>query len=124
MVKQFLLRWLVNFLGLWVAANLVGGITYGDKVRYLVVAALVFSIVNALIRPLVIILSLPAIVLTLGLFTLVVNTLMLYLTALFYHRFHVDSIWSGLFAVIIIWLVNYLLNDLTKPNTPVYEKSV
>lgn len=115
MVKQFLLRWLVNFLGLWVAANLVSGITYGDKVRYLILAALVFSIVNALIRPLVIILSLPAIVLTLGLFTLVVNTLMLYLTAFFYHRFHVDSFWSALFAVVIIWLVNYLLNDLTKP---------
>lgn len=116
MVKNFLLRWLVNFLGLWVAVNLVTGITYGDKVRYLVAAALIFSIVNALIRPLVIILALPAIVLTLGLFTLVVNTLMLYLVALLYHRFHVNSFWSGLAAVIIIWLVNYLLNDLTKPH--------
>jgi len=116
MIKQFLLRWLVNFLGLWMAANLVTGITYGDKVRYLILAALIFSIVNALIRPLVIILALPAIVLTLGLFTLVVNTLMLYLVTVFYHRFHVNSFWAGLVAVIIIWLVNYLLNDLTKPN--------
>lgn len=115
MIKNFLLRWLVNFLGLWVAANLVTGISYGDKARYLIVAALIFSIVNALIRPLVIILALPAIVLTLGLFTLVVNTLMLYLVSIFYHRFHVNSFWSGLVAVIIIWLVNYLLNDLTKP---------
>lgn len=118
MIKQFLLRWLVNFLGLWMASNLVSGITYGDKVRYLILAALIFSVVNALIRPLVIILALPAIVLTLGLFTLVVNTLMLYLVTVFYHRFHVNSFWSGLVAVIIIWLVNYLLNDLTKPVQP------
>jgi putative membrane protein len=115
MVKQFLLRWLVNFLGLWMAANLVSGISYGDKVRYLVLAALIFSIVNALIRPLVIILALPAIVLTLGLFTLVVNTLMLYLVTLLYPRFHVGSFWAALLAVIIIWLVNYFLNDLTHP---------
>lgn len=120
MIKQFTLRWLVNFMGLWVAANLVTGITYGDKVRYLILASLIFSIVNALIRPLVIILALPAIVLTLGLFTLVVNTLMLYLVTVFYHTFHVNSFWSGLFAVVIIWLVNYLLNDLTKPK---HEKS-
>lgn len=112
MWKQFGLRWLVNFLGLWIAANLVSGITYGDKARYLVVASLIFSIVNALIRPLVIILALPAIVLTLGLFTLVVNTLMLYLTTLLYSRFQIESFWSALVAVIIIWLVNYLLTDL------------
>lgn len=122
MIKNFLLRWLVNFLGLWVAANLITGISYGDKARYLILAALIFSIVNALIRPLVIILALPAIVLTLGLFTLVVNTLMLYIVSLLYHRFQVDSFWSGFVAVIIIWLVNYLLNDLTKPNH--HEKPV
>ncbi|HSX14639.1 MAG TPA: phage holin family protein [Candidatus Saccharimonadales bacterium] len=124
MLKQFLLRWLVNFLGLWIAANLVTGITYGDKVRYLVFAALIFSIVNALIRPLVIILALPAIVLTLGLFTLVVNTLMLYLVTVFYHPFHVNSFWAGLLAVIVIWLVNYLLNDLRQPNLEKHEKPV
>ena len=113
MLKQFLWRWLANFLGLWIAASLVN-ISYGDKLRYLVVAALVFSIVNALIRPLVVLLSLPAIVLTLGLFTLVVNTLMLYLVTIFYHRFHVNSLWSALVAVIIVWLVNYLLMDVGK----------
>ncbi len=114
MLKQFLLRWLANFVGLLIASNLVSGISYGDKVRYLVLAALIFSIVNALIRPLVIILSLPAIVLTLGLFTLVVNTLMLYLVTIFYHRFHIDSFWAGLLAVMIVWMANYLLNDLYK----------
>ncbi len=112
MFKQFLLRWLVNFLGLWTAATLFTGISYGEHLRVLVWAALIFSVVNALIRPVIIILALPAIVLTLGLFTLVVNALMLYLVTFFYHRFHISSFWTALGAVAIVWLVNYLLNDL------------
>ena len=110
-MKRFLLRWLVNFLGLWVAANLVSGIDYGPRVRVLVWAALIFSIVNAFIRPLVIVLSLPAIVLTFGLFTFVINGLMLYLVALIYPKFQVASFGVALIAVIIVWLVNWLLSD-------------
>jgi putative membrane protein len=121
MIRSFMLRWLVNFLGLWAAVSLLGGITYHNKVGVLVVAALIFSIVNAFIRPLIILLSLPAIVLSLGLFTLVINTLMLYLVQFFYPKFHIASFWSGLVAVIIIWVVNYLLNDLLEPRR---EKSL
>lgn len=112
MIKQFLLRWLVNFLGLWTAATLFTGISYQEHLRVLVWAALIFSIVNIMIRPLVVLLTLPAIVLTLGLFTLVVNAFMLYLVTLFYHRFQIASFWTALGAVVIIWLINYLLTDL------------
>jgi putative membrane protein len=115
MIRRFILRWLVNFLGLWTAVSLLQGITYQNKVGVLIIAALVFSIVNAFVRPLVVLLSLPAIVLSLGLFTFVVNTLMLYLVQFFYPKFHIASFWSGLVAVIIIWIVNYLLNDLLEP---------
>lgn len=117
MIKSFLLRWLVNFLGLWMAATLLTGITYQTHVGVLVVASLIFSIVNALIRPLVVLLTLPAIVVTLGLFMLVINAFMLYLVTFFYHRFQVNSFWSALLAVIIIWIVNYLLTDLTQAKT-------
>lgn len=112
MIRKFVLRWLVNFLGLWTAASLLQGITYQDKLAVLIMAALIFSIVNAFLRPLVVLLSLPAIVLTLGLFTFVVNTFMLYLVQFFYPKFHIATFWSGLVAVIIIGIVNYLLNDL------------
>ncbi len=112
MLKRFLLSWLVNFAGLWVAAQLFAGISYGDQARILIVASLIFGIVNALIRPLVIILSLPAIVFTLGLFTLVVNTLMLYLTSALYHNFKINSVWSAIGAVMVVWLVNYLATYL------------
>ncbi len=112
MLKRLLFRWVVNFLGLWVAAELFAGISYGDKLRVLIIASLIFAIVNSLVRPLVVLLSLPAILVTFGIFMLVVNTLMLYITSFFYHKLHVDSIWSAIGAVLIIWFVNFLMTDL------------
>ncbi|MFI5240468.1 MAG: phage holin family protein [Candidatus Saccharimonadia bacterium] len=119
MLKSFLLRWLVNFLGLWMAATLLTGITYEQRFGVLIIAALIFSIVNALIRPLVVLLTLPAILLTLGLFTLVINTFMLYLVSFFYPKFQINSVRAGILAVIIVWIVNYLMTDLIehKPAT-------
>ncbi len=113
MLRKFILRWLVNFLGLWAAAELMtGSIDYQDSMWVLIIAALIFSLVNAFIRPLVVILSLPAIVLTLGLFTFVVNAFMLYLVTVLYPSFAVRSFWTAVLAAIIIWVVNYLLTDL------------
>lgn len=116
MIRKFVMRWLLNFLGLWAAAELMtGSIDYNDKLRVLVVAALIFSIVNAVIRPIVVLLSLPAIVLTLGLFTLVVNAFMLYLVTKIYPAFQLRSFWTAVLATIIIWVVNYLLTELLEP---------
>ena len=116
MIRRFILRWLVNFLGLWAAAELLGGrIDYDAKIQVLIVAALIFSLVNAFIRPIIVLLSLPAIVLTLGLFTFIVNAFMLYLVTVFYPRFQVDSFWAAVGAAVIIWIVNYLLTDLLEP---------
>jgi putative membrane protein len=116
MLRKFALRWLVNFLGLWAAAEVMtGSIQYNEKLRVLVIAALIFSLVNAVIRPLVVILSLPAIVLTLGLFTLLINAFMLYLVTKIYPSFHLRSFWTAVLATVIIWVVNYLLTDLLEP---------
>ncbi len=116
MLRKFALRCLVNFLGLWAAAELMtGSINYNDKLGVLVIAALIFSVVNAVIRPLVVILSLPAIVLTLGLFTLVINAFMLYLVTKIYPSFHLRSFWTAVVATIVIWVVNYLLTELLEP---------
>jgi putative membrane protein len=112
MIQQLLLRWLINLLGLWAAASLLSGVDYGHNLWVLVWAALIFSIVNALIRPLVIVLALPAIVLTLGLFILVVNAFMLYLVTLLYPQFEVSSFVQAMLAVIVVWMVNYVLSLL------------
>lgn len=122
MLRRFALRTLVNFLGLWAAAELMSGsIDYGSRLGTLVIAALIFSLVNAVVRPLIVFLSLPAILLTLGLFTFVVNAFMLYLVTLVYPAFHLRSFWTAFIAVIIVWIVNYLLTDLLEPK---HAKSV
>ena len=110
-IKSFILRWLVNFLGLYAAATLLSGINYSGRVRVLIWAALIFSLVNAFIRPLIVLLTLPAIVVTLGVFMLAINAFMLYMVTFLYPKFQIRSFWSALLAVVIIWLVNYLLND-------------
>jgi putative membrane protein len=112
MIRKLILRWFINFLGLWAAASLLSGINYGDQLWVLVWAALIFSIVNALLRPLIIVLALPAIVLTLGLFTFVVNAFMLYLVTVLYPAFQVNSFGQALLAVLIVWVVNYLFTNL------------
>lgn len=86
------------------------GIDVRGGLLVLVIASLVFGIVNALLRPIIVILSLPAIVLTLGLFSLIINALLLYLTSVIFPPFHVNSVWSALGAVIVLWLVNYFMS--------------
>jgi putative membrane protein len=122
MIRVFILRWLVNFLGLWAAAELMtSSIDYNDKIRVLIIAALIFSVVNAVIRPIVVLLSLPAIVLTLGLFTLLINAFMLFLVTKIYPSFHLRSFWTAVVATVIIWIVNYLLTELLEPK---HEKPI
>jgi putative membrane protein len=103
------IAWAGNIAALFVAAALLDGISYGDDWWALVLAALVFSLVNAFVRPVVFILSLPLIVLTLGIALFFVNLLMLYVTSWIVSDFQIDGFWSAVGATIIVWLVNALL---------------
>lgn len=114
MIKHFLLRWAANALGLWLAGELIAGVSYSEDYMVLAIASLIFSLVNAVIRPIIVILSLPAIILTLGLFTLVINSFMLYLVMVLYPAFTVSTFGSAILAVIIIWLVNFAASTLVK----------
>jgi len=112
---RFLLRLLINAAALWVAVQLIHGITYSsdDWVPFFAVA-LIFGIVNAFIRPIVKLLSLPLIILTLGLFALVVNGLMLLLTsalsdALHLH-FHVEGCGTAILGALVVSIVSALLS--------------
>lgn len=110
MLKRFIWSWIGNAAGLFVASLLISGIDYQKRFLVLIIASLIFGIVNALIRPIVVIISLPAIVLTLGVFTLIVNAFMLWLTSRLYPSFQIRSIWAALGAVVIVWLVNYCID--------------
>jgi putative membrane protein len=107
MLIGFLLRTLIVAAGLWVAARFVPGIRV-DSVSSLAAAALVLGVINAIVRPIVFILTLPLTVLTLGLFLLVINAAMLLLTAQFLHGFHVYGFGAALWGSIVVSLVSWV----------------
>ena len=110
---SFLIRFLVNAGALWVATRIVPGVTYsGDPFPFLGVA-LVFGIVNAFIGPVVKLLALPMIILTLGLFALVVNGLLLWLTSAVSDSlglgFHVTGFWAAFFGSLVVSIVSTVI---------------
>ena len=107
---RFAVRWLLNAAALYVAAWLLTGITYGDSWWTLLIAAAVFTLVNMWLRPVVRLLSLPFIILTLGLFLFVVNVLMLYVTDWLVPDFEIESFGAGVLAAIVVSLVNWALH--------------
>lgn len=110
---RLLLRWFVCSLGLWIAAGLLGGsISYGEKFSVVVIAGLVLALVNIVLKPIVVIFALPALLLTLGLFMVVINGLMVYLVSKFYAPLEVTNFWAAIFAGIIIGLVNWLVTTI------------
>ncbi len=116
---RFLLRWVLNSLGLWVAVRLLAGhgVDYDQSQGFMLFfwAGLVLSLVNVLLKPVIVILSLPAILLTLGLFTLIVNGFMVWLAGLLVGGLTI-SFWAAVLAGMIISLINYVLTNLLDLN--------
>lgn len=109
----FIIRWLLNSLGLWVAVQLLGtgynNVEVTAGTMGFLFAGLIFSIVNSVLRPIVIILSLPAILLTLGLFIIIVNGLMVYISLRFTPGIEMSFV-NSIFAGMILSLVNYIVS--------------
>lgn len=117
MKKQFfvfVLRWILNSIGLWVAVRIFG--TGYDSTQLVagasvfLFAGLIFSLVNTVLRPVVIILSLPAILITLGLFTVIVNGFMVYVSLLLAPGLHM-TFWNSVLTGIVLSLVNYIVSS-------------
>lgn len=123
----FLARLIVNGIAIWLASQWVTGIeidsNQGDSwgnVLIIALIALIFTVVNALVKPVVTLLSLPLMILTLGLFTIVVNALMLMLTAWISTSLDVgltvDGFWTAVWGALIISLVNFVLSAFVPDN--------
>lgn len=107
---RVLVWWATNLAALWVAATLVEGIRYDDFWK-LALAALVFGVVNLVVRPLVVLLALPAVILTLGIALLAINALMLVLTDWIVPGFEVaDFFWAAVLGALVVWVVNMALH--------------
>lgn len=111
----FLLRWLLNSFGLWVAVRLLGtgysGAQVDASASVFLLAGLIFSVINTVLKPIIIILSLPAILLTLGLFILVVNGILVYISLKLVPGLQmsfVNSILTGM----ILSLINYIVTSV------------
>lgn len=119
---SILVRLIVNGLALWVATEIIDGVTVtadstSNQIITLLGVALIFGIINAVIKPIVTLLSLPLLILTLGLFTLVVNALMFWLTSWIADRldvpFHVDGFfWEAVLGALVVSFVSWVLNLL------------
>ena len=111
----FVVRWTLNSLGLWVAVRIFGtGFSDADLtagVWAFVLAGLIFSVTNSILRPIVIILSLPAILVTLGLFTLIINGLMVYLSLMLAPGLHM-TFWNSVLTGMVLSLVNYIVSSV------------
>lgn len=109
----FILRVLIAALGLWLATEWVSGITVSTPTT-LILAALLLGIVNAIVRPIVVLLTLPVTLITLGLFLLVVNAAMLGLVAAFLPGFSIAGFWPALWGALLISLVSWLGSAIFK----------
>lgn len=111
---RFLLRLLVNAAALWIATQIVPGVRHSGPWTSLLLVALVFGLLNAIVRPILKLLTCPLILLTLGLFTFVINALMLWLTSAvsesFGLGFHVDGFIPAFLGALVVTVVSVLLS--------------
>jgi|1186.fasta_scaffold112108_2 putative membrane protein len=114
MIRDLVFRLVGNFAALWVACAIFDDMTYGDSFGVLLLAAVVFTIVNFFIKPILAILSIPFIIITLGIAYFVINMLMLVLTGAVVDEFDVGSFWTVVGATIVIWFVNTVISMLLR----------
>ena len=125
-MSKLLVRWVGNVVALFVAAWILSGISYGNQWWTLFIAAAVFTLINAWVKPILTVLSIPFIVVTLGLFYFLINVFMLYLTDWLVPDFEIRSFWWGVLGAIIVsfvnWLMSMVLPDDDDPRSPGYRR--
>lgn len=123
----FLVRWLLNTIGIWVSVRLFGSNVQMETMTALagtfLLAGFIFSLVNSILKPIVIILSLPAILLTLGLFTLVVNGLMVYISLGLAPGLEM-TFSNSILAGIVMSLVNYIVSSVVEMREDSHDNKI
>ncbi len=112
---KLILRWIINALALLVVAEIITGFSV-DSFYHALIAALALGLLNAVIRPLLILVTLPVNILSLGLFTFVINAFLLWFMSTFIAGVELHGFWSALIVAIILWAVSVVTNQLLKTN--------
>lgn len=117
---KLLIRLIINAIALYAAAQLVNGIELTDQIGGIIFVSLIFGVINAILGPILKILSFPFILVTLGLFTLVINGLLLWLTASLSSSLSVSGFWAAFWGALVIsivsWFLSAVLQDDGKKN--------
>jgi len=116
-LMPFLVHWAITGLSLWVASHIFRGLTF-DSTSSLVVSALLLGFANAIVKPILIMLTLPLTLLTFGLFLLVINALVLLLVAWVVRGFRISGFWTAFFASIFISLLSIAIGALFSGGDP------
>jgi putative membrane protein len=116
-LSQLLLRWGILAVGVWLATKLVSGIRYDDG-GTLILVVLVLSLFNAVLKPLLVLFTLPFILLTLGLGMLVINALLFLFVGRLIEGFYVDSFWSALGGALIVSITNLVFGGFSRRAAP------
>ena len=115
--SRFVVRWVVSIIGLWIASELLGSesLSYGGRFGAIVFSGFILALMNTFIKPLVVFLTLPAVLLSLGIFMVVINALMVLLAANLYGPLEVGgfgvAVITGLVIGLVNWLVSAMLED-------------
>jgi putative membrane protein len=112
-IVRFIIYWFVCGLGIWIASGLLDQrISYNNNFKVIIISGLFLALVNTIVKPLIVLLSLPAIFITLGLFIIVINGLMLTLVSAIYPSLQISGFGTALLAGMVIGLVNYLVSTI------------
>lgn len=113
-MKNFLIKWAVNIVTLFVVIHIVAGVS-ANSWEAIIVAALVLGLLNAFVKPVIILFTLPFTILTLGFFTLIINAFIFYMASKFVKGFEVINFWSAFWAALLFSIISSLLNFLLAP---------
>ena len=121
-MKNFLIKWLVNIVALFIIIHIVAGVSAASW-GAIITAALVIGLLNAFVRPLLIMLTLPISILTMGLFTLVINAFLFYMASKFVIGFEVINFWSAFWAALLFSIISSILNFIFAANVNIHRAS-
>ena len=115
---SFLIKWVVNIIALFVVIHTVAGVSASNW-QAMIVAALIIGLLNAFLRPVLILLTLPFTIASLGLFTLIINAFMFYLASKFVIGFNVAGFWSAFWAALLFSILSFILSLVFTPKISV-----
>jgi putative membrane protein len=116
MLRWLVVSWAANAVVLAIAAGILSGVTFHGSFGALVLAAAVFGVLNTILKPIVKLITLPLAIITLGIAWFFVSLMMIWLTTLIVGKFDIDGFWNYVWATIIVWLANILVDAVLRPH--------